>query len=140
MVEAFLAAAGACDAAFAMVERAVVERAYPETKRTWIKFSDGHYTGANLFAFVTGNSLRGLEFWAGVEKDRKKALKLLSLFGPLLFLRAFTRTISLGAAVAKAGRQLGLRIKAVKLPYANAAIDVDKPADLALVERILAGG
>jgi GTP:adenosylcobinamide-phosphate guanylyltransferase len=137
MVEAFLAAAGHGDAAFAMVERAVVERAYPETKRTWIKFSDGHYTGANLFAFRTANSLRGLKFWARVEKDRKKALKLLSFFGPLLFLRAFTRTISLGAAAAKAGRQLGLSIAAVKLPYANAAIDVDKPADLELVEKIL---
>jgi GTP:adenosylcobinamide-phosphate guanylyltransferase len=138
MVEAVIGGSRGSDAAFALVERKVVEQVHPETKRTWIKFSDGHYTGANLFAFVTAESVRGLEFWARVEKDRKKALKLLSFFGPLLFVRAFTRTISLGAAAAKAGRQLGLRIKAVKLPYANAAIDVDKPADLELVERILA--
>jgi hypothetical protein len=31
-----------------------------------------------------------------------------------------------------------MRLKAVILPFAEAAIDVDKPADLELVERILA--
>ena len=39
-------------------------------------------------------------------------------------------------------RVIGARVAAVRLPFAEAAIDVDKPADLALVEAILsrAGG
>ncbi|MFN3389364.1 MAG: NTP transferase domain-containing protein [Allosphingosinicella sp.] len=137
MVETFIAGAAGADGAFALVERAVVERVH-QTKRTWIKFSDGHYTGANLFALVTPASRASLGVWARAEKDRKRALKLLSFFGPQILLRAFTRTIAMETAVRKIGRKLGIRLRAVQLPYAEAAIDVDKPADLELVERIVA--
>lgn len=139
MVEAFIAGSADADSAFAMVERKVVERVHPETKRTWIKFSDGHYSGANLFALVTPAARLGVKFWSRVEQDRKKALRLLWFFGPEIFLRAFTRTVSLDGAAGMAGRKLGLRLRAVKLPFPEAAIDVDKPADLELAERILAG-
>jgi len=139
MVEAFIAGIGDADAAFAMVERRVVEQVHPGTKRTWIKFSDGHYSGANLFALTNASAQTALTFWAKAEKDRKKALRMLMFFGPTIFLRAVTRTISIGGAAAKAGKELGLRVKVVTLPFPEAAIDVDKPADLELVEQILAG-
>lgn len=138
MVEAFIAGAGGADAAFAMVERRTIERAHPDTKRTWLKTADGHYSGANLFAFMTARSRSGIEFWARAEKDRKHTLKLLGHLGLGTFLRAVTRTISLEAAAERAGRKAGIRLKAVTLPFAEAAIDVDKPADLELAERILA--
>jgi GTP:adenosylcobinamide-phosphate guanylyltransferase len=138
MVEAFIAGSRGVDAAFAVVGRAVVEQAHPETRRTWLKFSDGHYSGANLFALATPPAQEPLKFWARAERDRKKALKILWFFGPMVFLRAFTRTISLDGAVTKVGRNLKIRLRAVRLPFAEAAIDVDKQADLELVERILA--
>jgi GTP:adenosylcobinamide-phosphate guanylyltransferase len=138
MVEAFIAGSQGTDAAFAMVERAVVEGVYPETRRTWLKFSDGHYSGANLFALTTVKAREPLKFWARAERDRKKALKILWFFGPTVFLRAFTRTISMDGAVRKVGRNLGIRLRAVRLPFAEAAIDVDKQSDLELVERIVA--
>lgn len=138
MVEAFLAGAVGADAAFAMVERAIVESAHPDTRRTWLKAADGHYSSANLFALVTPASRKATDFWARAEKDRKRTLKLLSFFGPAILVRAVTRTISLEAAAERVGRKAGIRLKPVLLPFAEAAIDVDKPADLALAERILA--
>ena len=138
MVEAFIAGAAGADAAFAMVERRTVEALHPDTRRTWLKAADGHYSGANLFALMTAASQPGTLFWARAEKDRKRTLKLLSYLGPGIFLRALTRTISLQAAAERAGRKAGMRLKAVVLPFAEAAIDVDKPADLELAERILA--
>lgn len=138
MVEAFIAGAKDVDAAFAMVERKTVERAHPETKRTWLKAANGHFSGANLFALLTPASTRGTEFWARAEKDRKRTLKLLTFLGLGTFLRAVTRTISLEAAAERAGRKAGFRLKAVLLPFAEAAIDVDKQSDLELAERILA--
>ncbi|HEX9948323.1 MAG TPA: NTP transferase domain-containing protein [Allosphingosinicella sp.] len=138
MVEGFIAEAGGVDVAFAMVERRTVEQAHPDTRRTWLKAADGHFSGANLFALMSPASKRGTDFWARAEKDRKRTLKLLSFLGPGVFLRAVTRTISLEAAAERIGRKAGFRLKAVLLPFAEAAIDVDKPADLELVERILA--
>jgi GTP:adenosylcobinamide-phosphate guanylyltransferase len=138
MIETFIAASAGADSTFAMVERSIVERVHPETKRTWLKAADGHYSGANLFALMTPASKAGTDFWARAEKDRKRALKLLSFLGPSMFLRAVTRTISLQEAAERAGRKMGFRLRAIPLPFAEAAIDVDKPADLELVERILA--
>jgi GTP:adenosylcobinamide-phosphate guanylyltransferase len=138
MVETFLAGAAGADVAFAMVERRTVEAAWPETRRTWIKARGGQYSGANLFALASPKAERALAFWAGVERDRKKVLRLLAFLGPLILLRALTRTITLDGAVAKLGRRLGLTARAIVLPFAEAAIDVDKPEDLELVERILA--
>jgi CTP:molybdopterin cytidylyltransferase MocA len=138
MVETFIAGAAGADSAFAMVERSIVERVHPDTRRTWLKAADGHYSGANLFALMTPASKAGTDFWARAEKDRKRTLKLLSFLGPGMFLRAVTRTISLQDAAERTGRKMGLRLRAVPLPFAEAAIDVDKPADLELAERILA--
>jgi GTP:adenosylcobinamide-phosphate guanylyltransferase len=138
MVETFIAGAAGVDVAFAMVERRTVETAHPETKRTWLKAANGHFSGANLFALMTPASARGTDFWARAEKDRKRTLKLLSFLGLGIFLRAVTRTISLEAAAEGAGRKVGFRLKAVVLPFAEAAIDVDKQSDLELAERILA--
>ncbi|HEX8062527.1 MAG TPA: NTP transferase domain-containing protein [Allosphingosinicella sp.] len=138
MVETFIAGAEGVDVAFAMVERRIVETAHPDTKRTWLKAANGHFSGANLFALLTPASARGTEFWARAEKDRKRTLKLLSFLGLGIFLRAVTRTISLEAAAERAGRKAGFRLKAVLLPFAEAAIDVDKQSDLDLAERILA--
>ena len=137
MVETFLAGAAGADAAFAMVERRTVERVHPGTRRTWLKAADGHYSGANLFALATPASHKATQFWSRAEKDRKRTLKLLSHFGPAIFLRAMTRTISLQAAADRIGRKAGIELRAVLLPYPEAAIDVDKPADLALAQRIL---
>jgi CTP:molybdopterin cytidylyltransferase MocA len=138
MIETFIAGAEGGDAAFAMVERKTIEQVHPDTKRTWLKAADGHYSGANLFAFLSPRSRQGIDFWTRAEKDRKRPLRLLGHLGPAIFLRAITRTISLGAAAERAGRKAGIRLKAVSLPFAEAAIDVDKPADLELAERILA--
>jgi hypothetical protein len=46
--------------------------------------------------------------------------------------------LTLDAAMRRASRITGTRVAAISLPFAEAAIDVDKPADLALAETILA--
>jgi GTP:adenosylcobinamide-phosphate guanylyltransferase len=137
MVAEFLAGSGTTDAAFAVVERRVVEAAYPDAKRTWIRFSDGAFSGANLFALRRPAAAKALHVWGGVEKDRKRARRLLMYFGPGLALRALTRTISLAAAARRIGARAGLTVTAVQLSEAEAAIDVDKPDDLRLAIRII---
>lgn len=138
IVDAFLTDCGGADVAFAMVERRTVEAAWPETKRTWLKARGGQYSGANLFALANERAERALDLWAGIERDRKKAWRLLAFLGPSILAGALTRTLTLQGAATRIGRKLGLSAKAVVLPYAEAAIDVDKPEDLELVDRILA--
>jgi hypothetical protein len=46
--------------------------------------------------------------------------------------------LSLSDALDRLGRRLNLHVKEILLPFPEAAIDVDTPADLALAEQILA--
>lgn len=137
MVESFVAGVGDADIAVGLVERRTLLAGYPDSQRTWLKFRGGAYSGANLFALTGPRARAALELWATVEQDRKKGWKLVAAFGPWLLLRAVTRTITLHAGLAAAGRRLGLTARAVELPQAEAAIDVDKPADHELAEHIL---
>lgn len=139
MVEHFVAQADASggDVAVAMVEQATMLAAYPGNKRTWLRFSDGAWSGANLFALRSDGARGALKLWAEAEQDRKKAWKLFLHFGPLLALRAITRTIGLATALGKAGKRLGLSAHLVPMAMAEAAIDVDKVSDHALAEQIL---
>jgi GTP:adenosylcobinamide-phosphate guanylyltransferase len=134
----FLAGVGDADLAVGMVERAVVLARYPDNKRTWLKFRDGHWSGANVFALTSDRTLAALDLWAAAEQDRKQVWKLFLHFGPWLAIRALTRTIGLGDALIQAGRNLGMTAKLLPLPFAEAAIDVDKPADHAQAAAILA--
>jgi CTP:molybdopterin cytidylyltransferase MocA len=139
MIEAAIAGAADADLAVGVVSSRTLLAAYPDNRRTWLKFAGGAWTGANLFALTSERARGPLLAWSEVERDRKKAFKLIWHFGPLLALRAATRTITLAAALAKAGARLGATVRPVDLPFAEAGIDVDKPSDHVLAERILAG-
>jgi len=137
MIEAMTGGVGEADVAVGVVGRRVRLAKYPGNRRTWLKFAREAWTGANLFALRTKQARLALIAWSEVERDRKKALKLIWHFGPLLALRAVTRTITLAGALAAAGRKLGVAAKPIALPFAEAGIDVDKPSDHELVEAIL---
>ena len=139
MVTAFLAGVGEADLAIGAVERGVLLAAHPGNQRTWLKFLDGWWSGANLFALRTPRTKAALLLWAEAEQDRKRAFRLFWHFGPVLALRAITRTIGFARAIRVAGRRLGLSARLVPLRQAEAAIDVDKPSDHALAESILRG-
>ncbi|USI74088.1 NTP transferase domain-containing protein [Sphingomonas morindae] len=138
-IAAFLAGAAGADVAVGAVERRVVEARFPATRRTWLRFRGGDWTGANLFHFAGPAALPVIRAWAAVEQDRKKGWKLIARFGPVLLLRALTRTIGLAAAIRQAGRRMGAAVALVPLADPLAAVDVDKPDDLTLAEAVLEG-
>lgn len=137
MIAAFIAGAGDADVAVGVVEQRVVLAAYPRNKRTWLRFRGGAWSGANLFALQGDRARPALEMWAGVERERKSGWRLIGQLGPLLLAGAALRLLTLDGAVARLGRKLGLKARAVALPFAEAAIDVDKPSDHQLAEQIL---
>ena len=137
IIEEFLGQTQGADLAVGAVGKETVLRAYPQSKRTWLRFADGAHTGANLFALTSDKVLAALSVYADVEADRKKAFRLFWRFGPFLALRAMTRTISFAHALEAAGRNLGVRARLAVLTHAYAAVDVDKLSDLKLAETIL---
>ncbi len=139
MIADFMARAAGADVAIGLVEARPLLARLPGTKRTWIGFRGGRYSGANLFALGGPRAARAIDLWRGVEQDRKKGWRLLAAFGPAGLL-GLLRLRSLDEVMASIGRRLGLDLRAVEMRDPLAAVDVDKPADHALVEAILAGG
>jgi GTP:adenosylcobinamide-phosphate guanylyltransferase len=121
------------DVTVGLAPHALITEAYPGIKKTVFRFSDGDFCGCNLFAFLTPEGRQAASFWRKIEQQRKKPLALISLLGWWMVLRYRLGMLSLEEALAKLSKRLGLRVRAVILPYANAAIDVDSIADLELV-------
>ena len=139
MIDDFCSRVGDADIAIAVVERKALVKRLPETKRTWIRLRGGAYSGANLFALRSPKVAPAIALWRSVEQDRKKGWRLLLVMGPTLFLGAALRLLTLDQALRRIGRKLGLDIRAIEMADPLAAVDVDKPDDLRLVEAILEG-
>lgn len=137
-IDYFLSRADAdADAAAAVVTQEIIETAYPETRRTYLRFRGLAISGANLFLLRTPAAAGVVAFWRHVEANRKSPLRLLSVLGVGAVLRFLTGQLALEQALERLGRKCGAKLSAVMLPFAEAAIDVDKPDDLELVSRII---
>jgi GTP:adenosylcobinamide-phosphate guanylyltransferase len=137
-IDEFLSAAPAdADAVIALALRQTVEAAAPETERTYLRFADGEYSGCNLFLLRTQAARGVVSLWQEIEAERKRPLAMLRRLGFGYALRYRLGQLTLGDALGRLGQLSRARIRAVILRDGKAAIDVDKPADLDLVRRLL---
>lgn len=127
------------DIAILLAPEALVRAAAPTTRRTYLAFRDGRYSGCNLFYLKTESSLRAIDLWRTVERHRKKPWKIAALFGPAMLVRYLLGRMTLDEMVARIGRLAGVKAAAVRARHGLAAVDVDKPADLDLVRSIVEG-
>ncbi len=138
-VDEFVAATVAntqADAFLGLARSEAVLAAAPGTQRTWLKFSDGAYSGCNLFLLRSPAALGVVRLWQGLEADRKRPLALLGRLGFTHVLRYRLGLLGLPQALAQLGRLAGVRLAPVVLADGRAAIDVDKPEDLDLVRKL----
>ncbi|MEE8295197.1 MAG: nucleotidyltransferase family protein [Sphingomonadales bacterium] len=125
------------DVVVALVEKSRVVADYPKMRRTYYHLKGESYGGCNLYALLTPKALGAATFWLGVEKDRKKALKMVASFGFTTLLGALFRTLTIEKALQRASKTLKAEVRALMVPTGRIAIDVDKPDDVPIVEEIL---
>jgi len=140
MVDHFLehAGAGGADLTVGLATRETIESGYPQTKRTYLSLGGPELSGCNLFYIATPDALRAVHFWRAAEQDRKRPWRIAWRFGPLTALRILIGRPGVEKVLEMVSARLGVRIGAVILPFAEAAIDVDSTGDLELVRGILA--
>jgi len=123
-------------AAIAMED--VVRKAIPETRRTFLRFSDGAFSSCNLFYMRTAKAQQLAEFWQQLESERKNPLQLLKRLGFTFAARYALGTLSRQDALKRLQEMTGASGALVEMPFGECAVDVDKPQDLELVRKILA--
>jgi GTP:adenosylcobinamide-phosphate guanylyltransferase len=139
MIEHFLKEADSsnADLCVALARDRVILDAYPEAKRTFLKFGRDRVSGCNLYALRTEHALEAVKLWNSLDEARKQPWRLIAAFGPGALLRFAFGLLTLESAFELGSRKLGIVAKPILMPFAEAAIDIDKPADLELAEKIL---
>lgn len=140
IVQHFLEASASSDndATVGLVNYENIVAAFPNTKRTVTKFRNGNFCGCNLYTFRShGRSL--VTRWRQAEDMRKHPWRLIAqLLGPWTVLRYLFGRLTLEQALNAFSSKTAINISAIRLPFPQAGIDVDKVEDLLLAESILA--
>jgi len=125
------------DLYYNVVRRAVMERCFPGSNRSYVRLKDAEVCGGDLNVIRKSTATVNEELWGKIIAARKNPLKQAALLGfDTLFLLVF-RLMSLQDAVERVSRRVGIRGRALDCPYAEIAMDVDKPHQLELIQRYL---
>jgi hypothetical protein len=120
-----------------LVPHPIVAAAFPESRRTVLRFADGAFCGSNLFAVLTPRGNRALTFWSALEAHRKQPWKMASRLGLGTVLRYLSGRLTIGDAFRTLSAQAGCTVDWLPVTAARAAVDVDSRADWALADRLL---
>jgi hypothetical protein len=125
------------DLCYAIVERAEMEDRFPGSGRSFRHTREGDFAGGDLF-MATPRLFRAHDaLFRQLSGQRKSAWGLVRTLGLGIVLRYATRQLSIAHLEARASKLLEARCKAIITPYAEIAMDVDKPHQLAMVRRLL---
>jgi CTP:molybdopterin cytidylyltransferase MocA len=125
------------DLCVGLAEAETVTAAFPEGKRTFYRLAGKGFSGCNLFLARKPGAARVADYWRRMESHRKNPLRLVREIGFRALIRYALGLLSLEGAFQHVSKLTNTRIRPVILPFAEAATDVDKPSDHALVEGIL---
>lgn len=127
-----------CDVAVGLASYEQVTTAFPETRRTAIKFKDGAYCGCNLFGFLNSQAYIAAQFWRQIEQERKKPLRMMRILGWWTVVRHLLGWMSLTDTLEHISSKMGIRVGALILPFPEAAVDVDTIDDWRFVQNLVA--
>lgn len=125
------------DVYYPIVSRELNDRHYPGSKRTYVRFTDGVYTGGNLFLVDPTVVPRCVVVAEKIIANRKNPLHLCRILGWGFVVRFLLGRLSLKKVKERVAKLLGVEGAVVCSQYPQVGIDVDKPSDLALVRVVL---
>jgi GTP:adenosylcobinamide-phosphate guanylyltransferase len=127
------------DLYYPVVEQRVMEERFPSSGRTYVALREGRFCGGDIVMARVDAALAQQELLRDLVRQRKSPLRQARLIGVGPLIKLLSRRLSIAEAERIAGRALGVRGKVIISPYAELAMDVDKPHHLAIVREELAG-
>jgi len=125
------------DLGVALAKQEDIEIAMPGSKRTYLRFADGSWSGCNLFYLRTPRSEAALATWRSVEKDRKRPWRLVGRLGLATLASYALGRLGLDAGIARLGHRIGIEARLVRASDGLAAVDVDTLQDLQNIRDLL---
>jgi GTP:adenosylcobinamide-phosphate guanylyltransferase len=128
------------DFSYPLVPKEDMVAAFPAGKRTYFKLRSGSYTGGNVALIAPAAAERNREIGQRMFELRKSALSLVQLLGFRFALKFVLGLLEPPEVERKMRDLVGCSGAAVICRHASIGMDVDKPADVALVEEMLRRG
>ncbi len=127
------------DVAILLARRETIEAAMPGSRRTYLRFADGHWSGCNLFLLASPHAGLAIDTWKMVEADRKRPWRIAARLGIGMLLGYALGRLTLADAIGRLGRRIGVTASLVAARDGLAAVDVDKPSDLVDARAMMGG-
>lgn len=125
--------------AAAMINGTLVDKKYPESRRTYFPVKGGRYSGGNMYLVDKERFFGNTAVLDLIDTNRKNPIKsALSVLGPIGFLLVLFRMIDIHEVARRASKQIGCETGIVEMPFAECCMDVDKESDRVIAEEILA--
>jgi MobA-like NTP transferase domain len=125
------------DAALGLTPASYVLEKYPEGNRAFHRFRDGAFSSCNLYAILRQPGLDAARVFNSGGQFGKKPRRLIGAFGLVAFLLYKSRLFTLRTILKTLSRGIGVRTAPVLMPFAEGPIDVDRPVDWELANRIV---
>ncbi|TFH37837.1 MAG: hypothetical protein E4G99_01375 [Anaerolineales bacterium] len=125
------------DLDYIVVERHTMETRFPASRRSFVRLRDVEVCGGDINV-INVNLTENTALWERLVAARKSARRQASLLGYGLLFRLLTRRITLHQAETEISQRMDLRGHVVISPYAELAMDVDKPEQLEILRQDLA--
>lgn len=128
--------AGFC---YPVVRREVMEARFPGSGRSFRRLVDGDFAGGDVDLISPAVVRNNVDFARTLSAGRKSAWKLVQAMGLGIILRFLVHRLRIRDLEKQASKILGCECKAIVSPYAEVAMDVDKPHHLEVVLRATGG-
>jgi GTP:adenosylcobinamide-phosphate guanylyltransferase len=131
------AESGGEDFYYCVIEKKEMQARFPESIRTYLRFRDAVVCGGDLAVIRTSIFSGETGVWERLMEARKSKWKTAAAIGFDVLFLFLLRRLTINEAVCVASRRLGVRGCAIHCRHPEVGMDIDKPQDLAVMDRFL---
>jgi len=120
-----------------VIQKEIMEQRYPQAGRSYVRFKDISVCGGDLNLIDKRLFTAETPIWRELAENRKSPLRQAGLLGLDNLLLVALHLVTLDTAVKRICKRLGIDAVALRCPYAEMAMDADKPHQLEILQQDL---
>jgi len=139
IVRGFIAECGSqeADIYYAIVEEKTMEARFPHSKRTFVPFKGGRYSGGDAFLIDMAAAKGNVELFRSLTGSRKNYLAQAQMLGWGFIIKFLLRLMTVDEATEQARRRMNLNARVVVTRFAELGMDLDKPRQYDIIKTDL---
>lgn len=125
------------DGIYNLITRDVMERRFPNSRRSYTRLRDIEVCGGDMNVIRAVSVTNNDALWHKIIAARKNIFKMAALVGFDTLVLLALRLITLEEGVRRAARRLHIQGRVVLCPYAEVGMDIDKPHQFEMVSAYM---